>query len=477
MLHGGRPHAGKKQTAGLVGSSVVGSGTAFTAYETLNHIVRALKDIPDPANHPDKRVRALHNMKTELIWSSGAAGLGPAAKLLNKTIRHAVGVADEAATKLFWKSVEQGLPMGIAQASRPHWWTKGYASVIGVFPFIGSPFRVQKGKINWLMDQQIVNTLNEIGPVVHMSDLGLLTTHHARLNFDKFAAMNAQLYDDFYARARSLDDAIGAGYIPTTKMKLAAEGLKERVKRGEIRLNTGEIRGGLQAVDDPFEKLMLEMADLPEHMNAHQFRDLQARYNKLWGQYQQKFGIVETDAITAESRSMKRAMEDGFNTTQGWKTAGLSKSQMAQMEKVKETLKDSNTHFANFADDFQSPAAKTVTLVDENIFTAGALKKMGWKYEDQIAHDMFSSFLSGNVRSPKALESLNRLVGADTFRKYARKYMDNLYHNAGEVYQFGFAGKMGWTTPGKAVGMEQLAREQGITVRISETGRYTDEFN
>ena len=187
--------AGTKQMTGLAVSGAFGSGATFAGYEALTKGIRALKDIPDPENHPNRDVQQLHHMVTNLWWTAGAGALGPAAKILKKGLSKAYGVANEASEKLFWQAAKEGMPIGIAQAAQPKWWTKGYASVIGVFPFVGTPFKVQKGKLSWLMDQKVVDTFNELGPVVHMAKLVLLTTEHARKRFGEYARMNSVLYD------------------------------------------------------------------------------------------------------------------------------------------------------------------------------------------------------------------------------------------------------------------------------------------
>ena len=147
FLHPGayktRAGAFTAQTAGFIGSSLAGSEATFLGYEALTDALRTLKDIPDPENHENRNVQQLFHMKNAFLWNSGASALGPAAHILRKGLSKAYGVGNKWSHDLFWKAAEQGMPIGIAQASKPGWWTKGYASVIGVFPFIGSPFRTQ----------------------------------------------------------------------------------------------------------------------------------------------------------------------------------------------------------------------------------------------------------------------------------------------------------------------------------------------
>jgi hypothetical protein len=470
--------AGTKQMTGLAVSGAAGSGSVFAAYEAMTNAVRALKDIPDPENHPNRDVQQLHHMRTNLWWTAGAGALGPAAKYLKKGLSHAYGVANKTSTDLFWKAAQEGLPIGIAQASQPKWWVKGYASVIGVFPFVGTPFRVQKGKLSWLTDQKVVNTFNELGPVVHMAKLGLLTTEHARARFGAYARMNSVLYDNFYTQAKALDAKIVDGFIPTQEIRLLSEGFREKLKQEQRILRTGEQVGG-QPLGE-FEQLLHRYADEGEFWTAGQFRGAQKEFNQKWREYERNYAIGKEDPIAAHAAEFKEALENSLNRVDGWRTAGLNKQDIAMMQSVKNSLTDANTHFATFADTFKSPLAKHITLADENIFTAGALKKAGWVYDDQIANDLFKAFLNGEVRSSQALKDLRTLVGPATFKKYSRKYMEDIYNNSAEVYQFSWGGKLLPGSRGTTISKEEYVRKQlGFSqsdIRNVD-GSYTDAFN
>ena len=469
--------AGTKQMTGLAVSGAFGSGATFAGYEALTKGIRALKDIPDPENHPNRDVQQLHHMVTNLWGTAGAGALGPAAKILKKGLSKAYGVANEASEKLFWQAAKEGMPIGIAQAAQPKWWTKGYASVIGVFPFVGTPFKVQKGKLSWLMDQKVIDTFNELGPVVHMAKLGLLTTEHARKRFGAYARMNSVLYDNFYTQALTLDAKIADGFIPTEKLKLLSHQYRERLKQ-EQRMVGGEMVGGTPQGE--FEQLLHRYADESEFWTAGQFRGAQKEFNQKWREYEAKYAIGKEDPVAAQAADFKTALEDALNSIDGWRTAGVSKQDMALMQSVKNSLTDANSHFATFADTFKSPLAKHITLADENIFTAGALKKAGWVYDDQIAKDLFKAFLNGEVRSSQALGDLRTLVGPATFKKYARKYMEDIYNNSAEVYQFSWGGKLLPGSRGTTISKEEYVRKQ---LGFSESdirnvdGSYTDAFN
>ena len=467
--------AGTKQMTGLVGSGAIGSSSTFAAYEALTNGIRALKDIPDPENHPNRDVQQLHQMVTNLWWTGGAGALGPAAKHLKKGLSQAYGVANETSKKLFEKALREGLPIGIAQAAQPKWWVKGYASVIGVFPFVGTPFRVQKGKLSWLMDQKIVNNFNELAPLVKFAKLGLLTTEHARARFGAYARMNSVLYDNFYTQAKSLDAKIIDGFIPTERLRLLSQGYRERLKQERRTLATGETRGG--TTEGEFEQLLYDFADEAEYWTAGGFRGVQKEFNKKWREYEAKYAIGKDDPIAAQASEFKEALEDSINVIQDWRTAGVGKQDMALMNSVKESLTNANTHFAKFADTFKSPLAKHITLADENIFTVGALKKAGWVYDDQIADDIFKAFLNGKVRSSQALGDLRTLVGPATFKKYARKYMENIYNNSAEVYQFSWGGLLGKN--GRVLSKEEWALKNGwqeSNIR-NVNGSYTEAFS
>jgi hypothetical protein len=164
-------------------AATAGAGSYIGAnlYDMANQITRYINDIPEPELKNDPRLENLVLARNAMLFTGGAASLGPLFKGLSKSTAWTLGVSGDRAKNIAKIAMEQEIPFGIAAASE-RGAVKAYARVVGVFPFVGTPFKKAKAHINWMLDQKVVNTLNELAPVQHMMDIGKLITKDARKN-------------------------------------------------------------------------------------------------------------------------------------------------------------------------------------------------------------------------------------------------------------------------------------------------------
>ena len=476
----------------------MGAYAGANLYDMANQITRYINDIPEPELKNDPRLENLVLARNAMLFTGGAASLGPLFKGLSKSTAWALGVSGDRAKNIAKIAMEQEIPFGIAAASERAA-VKAYARVVGVFPFVGTPFRAAKAQVNWMLDQKVVNTLNELAPVQHMMDIGKLITADARRKYQAFAKLNAQLYDNFYANAAKLDDLLGAGrttrygeqtfeggagYIPTDKVKTLANMWKEKMERGMVRLQgyaqgQPDTLGGISNLEK-FDGFLLNLSRLPDHINANQFRNLQKDFNKQWREFSKLVG--EGDEIVGDAAAFKRALEGGLNDSKHWKLPANfanNKEALKLMQSTIESLDTANYWFGKHADTFKTPVAKHISLVDENIFGAG-VNKPGWMYPDQLAKNIFDSFINTGNPSAQAIKDLARITKPSTFKKAARGYLQNAYDNAGETYTHTFnksGSPLAGTTPSKTISKEKAfldANPQGL-IR-DKNGNLTREY-
>ena len=476
----------------------MGAYAGANLYDMANQITRYINNIPEPELKNDPRLENLVLARNALLFTGGAASLGPLFKGLSKSTAWTLGVSGDKAKKIARIALEQEIPFGIAAASE-RGAVKAYARVVGVFPFVGTPFKAAKAQINWMLDQKVVNTLNELAPVQTMANIGKLITKDARKKYNAFARINAVLYDNFYANASKLDDLLGAGkttrygevafeggpgYIPTDKVKTLAALWKEKTKRGMVRLQgyeqgQPETLGGLQNLEK-FESFLANLGRLENHINANQFRAIQKQFNREWREYSKVVG--EGDEIVSDAARFKEALEHGLNDSANWKLpANFANNKEAQalMATTVESLDKANFWFSKYADTFTGPLAKHISLVDENIFGSG-VNKPGWMYDDQIAENIFNSFLNTGNSSAMAIKDLAKIVKPKTFKIAARRYIQNAYDASGETYTHTFnksGSPLAGTTPSKTVSKEKAfldANPQGL-IR-DKNGNLTREY-
>ena len=438
-----------------------GAYTAATAYDGINSIIRELEGLPDPELSNDPRVENLIHSRNAMIFSGGAAALDPVFRMMIGLTRWTYGVQKGSnAEYLAQLAIQQKIPFGIANVTDRSW-AKWFGRVVGVFPLIGTDLRANRANIMWYSDKRVMETLNELAPMATVMDAGALLTDAAQQKFNQWSRLNTQLYDDFFARAKALDDSIPIvtdtygrnikqGYIPTFRVKQLAKNYVDDLGRGKIDLefnpNSGvQQLGGFEDLSN-FENFLLSMSNLPEYLNAVQFRSLQKQFNQKWGEYASKYGVKQVDDIATQSRHFKKALEQGFNDVNEWRVITGQGGEpdpviLEQMNQVKNSLIRANRVFGFGANTYKSPMAKQFQNVDQNMFVQGGLPMEGWIYDDQLARSIFDTFYSNP--SAKALNDLSAIVkrnkadpSKDPINVSARAFMSQLWENSSNAVAY-----------------------------------------
>ena len=441
----------------------IGAYTAATAYDGMNAIIRELEGLPDPELSSEPRVENLIHARNSMIFTGGAAALDPVFKMMKGLARWTYGVQKGTnAEYLAQLSIQQKIPFGIANVTDRSW-AKWYGKVIGVFPLIGTDLRANRANIMWYSDKRIMESLNELAPFATIMDAGALLTDSAQKKFNKFAGLSAFMYDDFAAKAKALDDAIPLatndlgqsitqGYIPTFRVKQLAKNYVEDLGRGKITLQGNQFIPGspttLGGFEDlsRFENLLLSMSELPDYLNATQFRALQKQLNTAWGEYSSKFGVKQVDDMATQARYFKKAMEQGFNDINEWRVITGQGGEpdeviMQQMNLVKSSLLRANEIFGFGANTYKTPVAQMFKQVDQNMFLQGSLPMEGYIYPDQLANTVFDAFF----RNPSAM-AINDLAAIttrnaknpdlDPINISARAFLGDLWENSSQAVAY-----------------------------------------
>jgi len=448
-------------SAGTVATTAgLGAYTAATAYDGYNAHIRELEGLPDPELSTDPRVENLIHGRNAMIFSGGAAALDPVFKMMKGLARWTYGVQKGTnAEYLAQLAIEQKIPFGIANVTERSW-AKWFGKVVGVFPLIGTDLRANRANILWYSDKRVMESLNELAPMATVMDAGALLTDAAQKKFDKFAGLTAFMYDDFAVKAKALDDAIPLGtnqyggtvqqgYIPTFRVKALANNYIEDIGRGRIQLEPGTNYipgqpGQLGGFEDlsRFENLLLSMGNLPDYLNATQFRALQKQFNQSWGEYSSKFGVKQVDDMATQARYFKKAMEQGFNDVNEWRVITGQNGEadqviMEQMAGVKKSLIRANEIFGFGANTYKTPVAKMFQQVDQNMFLQGSLPMEGYIYPDQLANTVFDAFFRNP--SAMALKDLSDIItrnkanpGKDVYNVTARAFLGDIWERSSQ---------------------------------------------
>ncbi len=428
-----------------------GAYTAALAYDYVSNQIRAKKGLPDPRFSTDPDLVKFQNGIDAMVFTGGAAGLDAIFRTMKPMARWAYGVKEgKDSGELAKVILNKKAPFGISNVSDKAW-AQWYGRVVGVFPFVGTPIRQAKGKQAWWADQQLSASLNELAPLTSAMDAGVFLTKESQDKFGKWAGLNSQFYEDFFAKAKALDDAMPTGdyrqkegYIPMFRTKqLAAKFLEDSKKK--IRLGEPYVEGlpdqigGVENLSN-FEKFIIQQARLPEYINATEYRSLQRQFNNLWGEFTSSVGVKDGDAISGQAHDFKKAMNHDFNTTQEWRQLadeGLN----TQMNYIKESLSRANVNFGKMANIYESPVAQVFKLVDQNMFTAGSVPKPGMIYKDQLANQIFDTFFTRP--SADAMTDLSEIITRsydnpkeDAINIAARTFITKAWNQSSDVIPY-----------------------------------------
>jgi len=123
----------------------IGTQAGAYAYDFGNRLLRSLMDLPNP-DLKEASSQFLYDTMMNAMFTGGAASMGPifnhSKAFIGKNI-FGIDPTKKNLAKLAEISDTYGMPLGIIQASNMPFW-KAYSKVIGVLPWVGTPFGKQQ---------------------------------------------------------------------------------------------------------------------------------------------------------------------------------------------------------------------------------------------------------------------------------------------------------------------------------------------
>ena len=464
----------KVQGSGIVGTSAtVGgvSGVASAAYDMtyswLNRMYRNANPVKFETKENgefklDKKgnkipmqppitedvLAALQTAQYEALFSGGAtAAIGMGGKLWKNFVSKGTGVNpnQKSAQEIGELARQYNVPMSIIAAT-PSEAVKGYARIIGIFPFVGGPLRQSQDASKMAINRELEKTFLELAPYQQTLDTvqGLSEEAYTALkqNFENFSAMKAtkyQAYDD-------VAEQITEPFIPTSRLKDYISSITGQ-KRTGVPLEGGTVAMGdgryVRTVKEAFDGFGIDdsatamdaikiLGQLPDYLTASDFRELQFLINGKINKLNTATGGVtqgSQDAVSKMLSSASKNLKGDLDDTMNWKS--MSGKNQILAEVGKERLTDANGFFfANkndFASIFEGAGTTRVgklveTNVDQRMFQSGAPKAPGEFQIDQI----FDEIMDSNViqTSLRAQEEMYRQFGEKTFKNLTRGWLD-----------------------------------------------------
>jgi hypothetical protein len=395
----------------MLAGGVLGAGAGsliFDLSEDMPEIIETTRRGEIGAIEPmlETSRRALGAMEEEAKWAGGTMAAGPALRHLGKPLLgKAMGLLKPEQRRIADLAHSQGIDLAPTHVS-PRKLVKGLPRVLGVFPFVGAPYRQGQARVVGQLDERAADLLNTLAPASTRYDVAKGLTGAAVKRYAKFNRVASTLYDRFYKIA---DDLPVKDIIPTQPLKeeLAEVAAREGVER--ITLQTGEPlqRFGTDAIGDWLKQL----SDLPERITVEQARGLERQLNAIL----RTAGKEGWDV--SRLSGMKQALQDA--------KASLDISRLAPDagQRVIGAWHNANEFFAQSRRGFETPTARRFGRVDKNIFRKGVFKP-GTVTQDQVFEAVYQA------KSPEALADLRKLVGPSEFKKASRKFLETSFNAA-----------------------------------------------
>lgn len=396
---------------------------------------------------PEQYKKLGKDLKSEVAFNlAGAAipGIGPA-------IRRGLGGATKAAKEIFQAGERAGIPQSLVTASDSAL-VQTYNKALGVFPFTGSPIRAEAGTRAGLINKKAENILNELGPNVSISDLGVDLTNAAKQSYSGFKKQAASLYDDFLENVEQLPN----------KNIIKLDNTKQAIKLIEDEI-VKPYPGFKNVRSDAVLDYLRQIKNIEGNIDPQVYRSLQKDLGDLF-----KKGQVEGLDVKRLTK-VKKALEKDFSLPVIRETGVVGEKELIQ--NVLDSHQAANEFYAEGMAKFSSPIAKKFKQVNKNIFGAGA-EIPGTISSDELAKKVIK------VGSPQSISQLKNLVGQDEYKKIASRVINDAFDTAVKESD-SYSLKFNVDTLMKELGLVGKKKEnvQGIKELLKATNVSFDDFS
>ena len=291
-----------------------------------------------------------------------------------------------------------GLRLGIGEVSKTGI-TKAFTKIVGVFPWIGGPFKKKADLTQKHLEKVGDDILDDLAPNQTLSNLKIDLFEAAQNSYKGTEKSFKNIADKLYLKFTNLAGNLKNGaVIQTSNTKNAIKNIF--AKTPVFRLGGG-LREKIQAREDFITPLLEKINSIKGNIDAFQYRELQKQIKELM-----KKGAIENWDIS-RLMTVKEALEKDFMTLVAPKN--MSKADIALFKKIQDAHKTANDFYSQGIKVYSSPSAKMFERVDRNIFNAG-FNKQGPLNADELVPKIL------NLNSKQSLIDLKKLVGPEKFK-------------------------------------------------------------
>jgi hypothetical protein len=351
--------------ASILGADALGATAGGQIYELTNQLLRHLNDLP-LEDQELQNAKFLKDAYLNLAFSGGAMSLGPIIKNFKPAVGRILFGLDNKNPeykKMLEVAETYGMPLGIIQATNSAFW-KGYSKVLGVFPYVGTPFRRAGEGTQEGIRKYFSNALDNFAPLQTMASLGGDMMQLARSEYKDTMLVSDALYKSFGKYAEKLD---GKRVIKLDTVKRLADEFQDVL----VSAKPGTQGYGFRFPGDGSMKAFTEFYQTlskldPDGVTIQQYRTLQ----KLLSDFQANFKVEGKGAVPVEEGArisqLRLALEQDGN-----KLINIDGVDKVIFDTAMEKLTRANAYLSGVMPKYKGPVANQYKLVNAQIFSPG----------------------------------------------------------------------------------------------------------
>lgn len=378
--------------AGEYGGTMMGG----QVYDRVNDFLRWANGL-EPKDVQEQVDQGLHDAYMNLAFTGGSMVAAPLYNAFkNKIARATFGIKPSAESYKKAKELSDtyGIPYSIIQATNYGLW-KAYPKVIGVFPWVGKPFKTQQQSIDESIRQYLDTMANGLAPTQTVFNLAGDITNIFKNNYKSVRAAQGILFDDFYKYA---DKLRGKKIIDITAFKGRAGDVAERFMGNLPEGSTGVLRFPGDAAQKSFGNFYRDLTNLPDQITMEQAINLKQTFSDFTAAFEGTFkgGKVPIREASALNK-LQLVLEKDFMNLKNIDNA-IDQAVFETAQKKYATAVD---FFSNTMSRFEGGVPGTIKMAKPSIFSPGA-DVSGMLYTDEA----FKTILSRAKNSKEAMEHL-----------------------------------------------------------------------
>jgi hypothetical protein len=388
--------------AKILGADVLGATAGGQVYELTNQILRHLNDLPTE-DQALQNAKFLKDAYMNLAFSGGAMALGPVVKAFKPAVGRVLFGLDNKNPeyqKMLEVAETYGMPLGIIQATNSSFW-KGYSKVLGVFPYVGTPFRRAGEGTNEAIRQYFDTATKNFAPFQTMASLGGDISKLARKEYEDTMTISRLLYEDFENYAKRLE---GKKVIKIDTVKRLSKDFVDILKGQMPKTGYYEFKFPGSNSEKAFREFYETMAALdPDGITIQQGRKLQELFSNFAANFKvEGKGIVPTKE-GARITQLGLALEHDMN-----KLVNIDDDvEKVVFDTALEKLTTANSYLADIMPKYEGPVQSIYKQVNRNIFGPGPQSYMGGSMYPKQA---LETILGIAKNDPEAMKVVMRLA-------------------------------------------------------------------